>query len=426
MLYRLVSAFLFLSIFSVSAQDGTVSPYSSLGVGDVRSVRSVENQSMGGLGIYTDSIHLHLNNPAALGKLGATVYTAGLSHRELRVESFEDEQNTSVTNLDYLGIALPLKLQRAGLAFGIKPYSSVGYSLEQVRRNSEGDSIVNFFRGSGGINQAFLSAGIQVLPRLHIGATVNYHFGTLQYDRSEVTEGVAYGTLDTRDSDINGFDFNYALTYTPRITDKYTLFLSARAQTQANLVSSNQQNIETFVPASGRTLERVEVNLDEDFLKNTEIKIPTTYSIGMGIGEDKHWFVGAEYSMQQFSEFQNEFLQGDNVEYEDASSIAIGGYYIPDYVSLNSFFKRTVYRAGIRLDNTGYIVNDKPLENFGITFGMGMPLGGDFSSLFSNLNLGFEVGRRGTTMNGLVRESYFKLNIGLSFNSRWFQKRQIN
>ena len=79
-------------------------------------------------------------------------------------------------------------------------------------------------------------------------------------------------------------------------------------------------------------------------------------------------------------------------------------------------------RAGVRLDNTGYVVNGKSLENFGITFGMGLPLGINFS----NLNLGFELGRRGTTMNGLVRESYFKVSVGLSFNDKWFLKRQIN
>ena len=81
-----------------------------------------------------------------------------------------------------------------------------------------------------------------------------------------------------------------------------------------------------------------------------------------------------------------------------------------------------VYRAGVRLDNTGLVVNDKPLENFGINFGMGIPMGDGFS----NLNLGFEFGRRGTTMNNLVRESYFKVSLGLAFNARWFLKRQIN
>jgi hypothetical protein len=132
--------------------------------------------------------------------------------------------------------------------------------------------------------------------------------------------------------------------------------------------------------------------------------------------------VGAEYSFQKYSEFINTFLQENNTEYEDASSYALGGYWVPDYTSIDSFFNRVTYRAGVRLDKTGLIVNDKPIEDFGITFGMGIPIGSDFS----NLNIGFEVGRRGTTMNQLVRESYFKISLGLAFNARWFMKRQIN
>ena len=388
----------------------------------MRNVRSVENQSMGGLGIYTDSIHLSLSNPAGLGKLGATTYAGALSHKEIRLETFDELQRSSVSNLEYLAIAFPLKSQRAGLAFGIRPYSSLGYDLQDIRSNSEGQDISVQYTGTGGINQVFLSSGIQVMPDLHVGAAVNFHFGSIEVERQQVTEGVAFGTLDERISRINGFDFNYGLTYEPKVSSKHTLFSSLRIHTQTNLTSENSQRIGTYAPLTGNEIETIQVNLDEDFLHFTEIKVPTTYSLGLGYGEDKHWFLGAEYSTQQFSGFKNPFLRSANVEYEDASSIALGGFYLPNYTSIDSYLSRVVYRAGVRLDNTGYVVNGKSLENFGITFGMGLPLGINFS----NLNLGFELGRRGTTMNGLVRESYFKVSVGLSFNDKWFLKRQIN
>ncbi|MDG1571868.1 hypothetical protein OZ410_06040 [Robiginitalea sp. M366] len=422
MVKRLLFAILILAGFSLQAQNGTVSPYSAFGIGDLRSVRSVENQMMGGLGMYTDSIHLHLSNPAALGKLGVTTYAAGASHRELRLETFSDKQNSSVTNLDYLALALPLKIQKAGLAFGLKPFSSVGYNLTNTGIGAGGAEVSTTYSGEGGVNQVFISLGFEVLPRVHIGATVNHFFGRLEYGRSQITDGVAYGTLDQRISDIRGYDFNYALTYTPMVSSKHTLFTSLRIRTQSNLTSENQQTISTFVPLTGVDIFVRDINLDEDLLRFTEIKIPTTFTLGLGFGEDKHWFLGAEYSLQQFSDFQNRFLELDGARYEDVASYAVGGYYIPDYTAIDSYFRRVAYRAGMRVEPSGFVVNDKSLTDFGITFGMGLPLGGDFS----NLNLGFELGRRGTTMNSLVRESYFNLSLGLSFNSRWFQKRTIN
>jgi hypothetical protein len=423
MVKKFVLAILCFATYAVSAQNGTVSPYSFFGVGDLRDTRTVDNQSMGGLGMYTDSIHIHLNNPASLGKLGLTAFSAAFSHSEIRLETFSEKQNSSVSTLEYLAIAMPIRNQRAGIGFGIKPFSDVGYSLQGESIDDQGAVVTSEFTGEGGLNKVYFSAGFRVLPNLHVGATANLIFGNLQKSRLQITEDVLVATLDRRRSDVSGFDFNYGLTYTPKF-GKHTLFTSLRVNTQANITSENEQDIATLVPETGRIIEIYEVDLDELGLRNTDIKIPTTTSIGLGYGQDKRWFVGAEYSFQKYSEFVNTFLEEENTEYEDASSYVLGGYFVPNFASIDSYFERVVYRAGVRLDNTGLVVNDKPLENFGINFGVGLPvgLGGDFS----NLNVGFELGRRGTTANNLVRESYFKINIGLAFNSRWFMKRQIN
>ncbi|MGB5402790.1 hypothetical protein [Robiginitalea sp.] len=421
MVKKLVLALLCFATYAVSAQNASVSPYSLFGVGELRSIRTVENQSMGGLGMYTDSIHIHLNNPASLGKLALTSYSAAISHREIRLETFEDQQNSSVSTLEYIAVALPIRFQQMGVSFGIKPYSAMGYSLINETINDDGAEVTTQYNGEGGLNQVFFSTGFRVRRNLHIGASVNYFFGNLEKSRFQVVEDVLFGTVDQRRSNVSGFDFNYGLTYTPSF-GKHTLFTSVRVNTQANLTSDNEQQIGTLLPESGQNIEIFDVNLDELNLRHTFIKIPTTTTLGLGYGEDKRWFVGAEYSFQKYSEFINTFLKENNTEYEDASSYALGGYWVPDYTSIDSFFNRVTYRAGVRLDKTGLIVNEKSIEDFGITFGMGIPIGADFS----NLNVGFEVGRRGTTMNQLVRESYFKFSLGLAFNARWFMKRQIN
>jgi len=94
--------------FSIYAQNGTVSPYSYFGIGDARSNGTVENQMMGGLQMYGDSVHLNLRNPAAYSRLALTTYTAGISNTTLRLKDFQEQQNTSVTNLDYLAIGFPI------------------------------------------------------------------------------------------------------------------------------------------------------------------------------------------------------------------------------------------------------------------------------------------------------------------------------
>lgn len=421
MVKKFLIAFFCVATYGIFAQNGTISPYSSFGIGDLRDNATVENRTMGGISLYGDSIHLNFRNPAALSKLRLTAYSAGLSHTEYRLEDFAEEQNTSVTNLEYLVIGFPVA-KNAAVTFGLMPFSSVGYDLSNETTNSEQQTVTNVFTGEGGLNRVFVSLGFEPIKNLSLGATANYNFGTLEYNRIQSVENVQFGTLDRRESRINGFDLNYALNYTPTFKDKYTLYTSVLVNTQANLVSQNAETLGSFSLVNGQEIEVIDVDLDASGLRNTELKIPTRYTFGLGFGQNKKWLLGGEYSIQQFSSFSNDFLGLDNVEYTDASSFAFGGYFIPDYKALSGYFKRITYRAGLRYDVSGLVVNGKEINNFGITFGFGLPLGNSFS----NLNLGFELGRRGTTDVNLIRESYFQVNASISLNDRWFVKRKIN
>ena len=421
MVKKFLIAFFCVTAHGIFAQNGTISPYSYFGIGDLRNSGAVENQMMGGLSMYGDSIHVNLNNPAAYSKLRLTTYTAGISHTQFRLEDFTEKQNVSLTDLDYLAIGFPIA-KNAGMGFGIMPLSSVGYNLTAEDTNDDEQMVTNVFTGDGGLNRAYLSIGFEPIKNLSIGATVNFNFGTLKYRRIQSVEDVQFGTLDNRESRINGYDFNYAVNYTPTIKDKYTLYTSILVNTQANLISKNSARLGSFSLVNGQEVEVIDVDLDAANLRNTELKVPTRTTLGLGFGENKKWFLGGEYSFQQFSDFQNRFLGLENVTYKDANTYTFGGYFIPEYTSLSSYFKRITYRAGLRYDVTGLEVNNKEINNFGITFGFGLPLGNSFS----NLNVGFELGRRGTTDANLIEENYLKINVGLSLNDRWFVKRRID
>ena len=78
------------------------------------------------------------------------------------------------------------------------------------------------------------------------------------------------------------------------------------------------------------------------------------------------------------------------------------------------------------IDSSGTGSNFSKVDDFGISFGLGLPLG----RKLSNLNLGFEFGKKGTTSNNLIQENYFNVRLGLSLiaagRQAWFQKRRID
>lgn len=417
---------LLLASFNSWAQDGSISPYSNFGIGELRPNATIENRSMASLATFTDSIHLNLQNPSAYGKLKVTTYALGLSNRAFRFKTETETQKISNTNLEYVSLGFPVH-PKAAVGFGLMPFSSVGYRLRSELTNEQNDTIRNTFTGEGGLSRVYLSAGVEVMPDLYVGASVRYNFGNLTYDRIQTVQDVQYGTLDARESRVSGFDFNYAVTYSPLVRDKYRVHSYLGIDTQINLVSENNERIGSFFVNTGQEIEFIDVDLESLGLDRTSLIIPTQLTLGLGLGEDKKWFAGVEYRSQDWSNFSNDFLRQDNVGYSKASSFRLGGYYIPNYDAINGIYNRVVYRGGLRFENTGLMVNGEELKEFGITFGLGIPIGGgSYTDLFSNLNIGLEFGSRGTTGSSLVKENYSGIAVGLSLNDRWFIKRRIN
>lgn len=426
MLRRFLPALFCVLSYTLYAQNGSISPYSSFGIGELRGQATVENQSMGGLAMFTDSIHVNLQNPAAYGSLRVTNYAIGISSRNFTLKADgESNQKVAVTSLDYLSIAFPVS-RKMSVGFGIQPLSSVGYNLQQETVNITNDTVNNAFNGDGGLSRVYLSAGYEPIRNLNVGASVRYNFGELSNDRIQSVQGVQFGTLDQRRSRVNGFDFNYAVTYKPEIFDRYRLHTYVGVDTQVNLNSENSQRIGSFSLSNGEEIEVIDVNLAAQSLDRTTITLPTTFSLGLGLGEDKHWFGAIELRSQDYGDFENAFLRLENVSYSQATSVILGGYYIPNWDALSGIYNRIVYRAGLRFDKTGFSVNGEEINNFSASLGVGIPMGGSLTDRFSNLNLGLEFGSRGTTAAQLVKENYFGIKIGLSLNDQWFIKRVIN
>jgi hypothetical protein len=213
------------------------------------------------------------------------------------------------------------------------------------------------------------------------------------------------------------------------ISDKLELITGLTYAPESTLTSINERSFSTITISN--TEEEFVINtidgqdnLIAAGLDKTELVIPSKFSIGAGIGQPRIWFIGAEYTSLKACNFSNALFENDNTSqtYEDASGFSLGGFYIPKYNSFTSYLKRVVYRAGVRFQNTGLKINNESINEFGMSFGVGLPVG----NLFSNANLGLEIGKRGTVDNNLIQENFINFQISLSLNDRWFNKRKYN
>ena len=403
----------------IFAQSNTSSPYSIGGLGEIAFKGNAINRLMGGLDIVSDSLHANLNNPASLGDLKLVTYSLGLNYKSTKLSSIAANESVISASIDYLVVAIPTKKFTFG--FGILPATSVGYRLQSVIEGDDINNVVNRNEGYGGLNQTFLSIGFKVFEFLNFGVSANYNFGRITNESSRQEQNIDFGTFFTKTSSLAGFNYRFATQLKIPLTSKVRLDAMAYYVPNNSLTATNEsvyftRSVTTQDLGDFENVDLAAINLDE-----TTISLGNQYSFGLGITKDKKWFVGGQYSRRNSADYVNNFISLDNITYANGSRLSFGGFYLPDYSSITSYWKRIVYRAGVRFEDTGVLFNDQALKETGISFGVSLPMAG-----FSNANIGLEFGKRGNQDNGLIQESYWNLIVGLSLNDIWFIKRKFN
>jgi len=416
MLKNILILFVALISLNAIAQEGTASPYSFYGIGESNFRGTTENKSMGGISTYTDSIHLNLLNPASLGKLKLTTFTIGGKITSTTLKTSNQSEKASTTTFDYMAVGLPMG--KLGMSFGLLPYKSVGYKTGFTNYatavKDEGR-----YEGSGGINKVFIAAGYNVTDNLSFGIDLNYNFGKIRKEAIVIT-GVQYANQEINESKISGLDLNLGAIYKKALSKNLALTTGITYSPQVKLSTINDRSLTTIRFNTSGTIGNRDL-LEYDVL-DSKITSPSKLTIGAGIGKPRKWFAGLDFTSLGTKKLNNITFKNTDARYQNATKVAFGGFYIPKYNSLTSYLSRVVYRAGARFENTGIVIQNEDINEFGISFGVGLPVG----RKFSNINIGFEYGSRGTTNNNLVKENFVNLNLSLSLNDKWFQKRKID
>jgi hypothetical protein len=403
----------------IFAQSNTSSPYSIGGLGEIAFKGNAINRHMGGLDIVSDSLHANINNPASLGDLKLVTYSLGLNYKSTKLSSSASNESVTSASIDYLVVAIPTKKFTFG--FGILPTTSVGYRLQSVIDGENINNVVNRNEGYGGLNQTFISIGFKVFEFLNFGVSANYNFGKITNESSRQEQNIDFGTFFTKTSSLVGFNYRFATQLKIPLTSKVRLDAMAYYVPENSLTATNESVYFTRSVTTQDLGDFENVDLAARNLKETSISLGDQYSFGLGITKEKKWFVGGQYYQRNSADYVDNFISLDNIMYANGSRLSFGGFYLPDYSSITSYWKRIVYRAGMRFEDTGVLFNNQPLKENGISFGVSLPMAG-----YSNANIGIEFGKRGSQDNGLIQESYWNLIVGLSLNDIWFIKRKFN
>ena len=419
------------------------SPYSRYGLGTILPTDFAAVQSMGGISAgYTNQYQLNITNPASLPSLEYTAFETGaFAKYSLLSKDGETASNWS-GNMSHFALGFPFKntlnkrsdLKRSPLAgamaFGLLPYSLVGYDVESKATLPDLGDVTYKYLGKGGTYQAFVSSGVKY-EGFSFGGHLGYLFGNMSNEQSVYFEDLDYAFSNVfRDEySLNGLMWRLGAQYELIIgaspdDDKKTSAERSRLTFGVYGNSASTMNI-TATSIAARTNSFYNGSNLDTILSSVEVegqmKMPMELGIGVTYFKLLNYKFGADFKMSKWSQYDNPLKQD---VLADSWRLSVGGEYIPDVRSYNSYVKQMRYRAGLYYGTDPRVVANQQLSTMGMTLGIGLPLKLP-RGLPSFINLGLEAGQ--LSAPDLLKENYFKINVGFTLNDNmWFYKQKFN
>ena len=169
--------------------------------------------------------------------------------------------------------------------------------------------------------------------------------------------------------------------------------------------------------------DRFNENVIEETTSKDKNLIPMQGSLGVGYGHDAKWFASTQFDFKIGQDIQ--FL-GKPFNYQDSYRVSAGGWYLPNYNNFRNYFSRVIYRFGAYYEKGNLQLNNKNINEFALTVGASLPFANSNINRMSYVDLGLELGKRGTTQNNLINQNFVNFKIGLNFADLWFRKTEYD
>ncbi|MDR2010444.1 MAG: hypothetical protein LBQ22_08175 [Bacteroidales bacterium] len=423
---------LFLTVFIVFtitiagfSQGKVGSPYTRYSIGDINNNPLARNNGLGGVS-YTLPYRNNVNyiNPAGVANIDTMtfIFDFGLQGggRSYEIKDPKLKETKYDYQISYINFGFSIN-RWWKMALGITPYSNVGYNI------MSSDSLLNVhknyrFEGNGGITKIFWNNSVSPLKNLRLGVNAVflfgeiYHYNAITFDE-DVEEGFM-NIIEQNKSRISDFSFDAGIQYDININSKNKITIGAVYGHNKDL-KAYQSSFVYNRSKSGTIVDTLYISDENKGI----VSLPMSLGFGIGYCYDDKLFVGIDYTLQNWknAQFFNsvdslgngnyfsmgiEYIPGGykglSYKYKDAISYRLGGYYNETYFKLS----------------TGQV----PIKDFGISFGVGLPVKRSKTSF----DISVKLGQRGSIDDSLIRERYFIVGVGFNLADVWFIKSKFD
>lgn len=432
----LLLALLFLVAFSQTAKaqlGQTSSPYSRFGLGLLGNEAQGFNTAMSGLGVSLRGGNIaNFTNPASYSAIDSLsfIVDAGMNVSFGNMKQGKVAINMRSAQFDYVTMGFRLR-RKLGVSVGFMPYTRIGYSFEKrdvvVNDLEHNVDVVSYssYGGEGGLHQVYAGVGWNPFDKFSVGVNVGFIWGTYSHTMLQTFDengqsSSAFNPLMTQhEASLSSYNITLGAQYPIRLSQQNVLNVGATA-TMGHSISGN-----AVLTRNAGT------SYTPTYTANSPFDLPWRVGVGVSLLHGTQWLVGVDAHYDRWSACHtpiwnnsDETFTASLGEYKDRTKVVAGAQFTPDAFSKN-YLKRVQYRAGIHYSTPYLVINgeDGPRE-YGASVGVALPITNNYNNR-SLLNVGFQWMQRSSNVAGLVKENYFMMNIGLTFNEMWFMKYKI-
>ena len=421
----LAGLLLFPALLFAQFNNNTTSPYSRFGLGDLQPYSFGRTTAMGGASLASrNNQQINMANPASYTSVDSLsfLFEFGVFGKFSQYSNDIATINANDINFRYFAMNFQITNWMA-TSLGLTPYSDVGYNV-QVNENvtNAGEVQYNYF-GEGSLSRAYLGVAVEPVPNISVGANLNYMFGTLNRNAEVFFLNYRdyYNIQKYESFRLRDFNLNFGVQATLPLKENKHIVFAAVLENQPKFTgfySDMNSKYLTYTVGSSTNTDSDTLNYQSE--EKSNIQLPLSYGLGVSYVKKNILEVNLDYYHQAWSKAK--FFGSVNPILTNLNKFALGAEWIPDRFSIRRYLNRIAYRAGIKYEKSYLMLNNQQINDFGISFGVGLPI---YRSN-STINISAELGKRGTKQHDLVLENYAKINLSVNLYDLWFVQRRFD
>ena len=405
------------------AQGGTKSPYSQFGLGALSDASQSMSRGMNGVGYaLRQGNEVNSLNPASYSAVDSLtmLFDMGVTGQTTQFKEGSVKRNASLASFEYV-VGSFRAWKNVGVAFGFLPYTSVGYDYRSVQRDAVTGTLTENYTGSGGLHQLFLGVGWRVLKPLSVGVNAGYFWGSIDRSVTPVSSVASNTLAKTYKTSVSSYKLDFGAQWEQPVGKSDLLTIGLVFGLGHNLGNESEMEIV-------KTNSLSSLNDTTRMTVGDAMALPMSFGGGVSYNHRKRLTLAADFSYdlwgrEKLAGYVNGSYSLQNDLLKDRMKVNAGVDFIPNPES-RKWAHHIHYRLGAGYATPYYKINgaDGPKE-LTVSAGVALPIINGYNNR-SVLHISGQWVH--ASAKEFMTENTFRINIGFTFNERWFMKWKVD